>query len=489
MLTIDGKQYRNLEEQVQKNKDDIKFLRDEQGVLNQFGIKVIGQVQTRDDVPSVETYKEDNPDWQYGDTYAVGTEAPFELLVLTRANVDIPEDYWFDIGDFPLAGPKGDKGDTGSQGPTGPQGLQGPQGVQGVQGTPGVQGIQGPTGPQGPIGPQGPQGVPGESFNIVAQLNSTSQLPTPTEENRHQAYLVEINSINHLFVIVGTDNLEWIDAGPIEGIQGPKGDKGDTGSQGPQGIQGPTGPQGPQGIQGVPGSDATITNITLQSGATQGTLTENQLELIQQSTFNYLILDNECYLLMDNQVASGYMVYSHVGQDSTNNYFIKCITITVSTRGWVMSSTQVGGGGGLESSSITGGVNCYNKLLELFNAGKKIYGITINKSYTIQSVTWNLNSTSNLPSTINSSFKAYNCIALFGTYSQSRSRFKFSVAPDYNDDDPPYCLSVTSAGFVYIKGIGANFYSGYGPSTSSITYSYCNSTNEDNTPFTIFYQN
>lgn len=341
MLTIDGKQYRNLEEQVQKNKDDIKFLRDEQGVLNQFGIKVIGQVPTRDDIPSVEYYKENNPDWQYGDTYAVGTEAPYELLVLTRANIDIPEDYWFDIGDFPLAGPKGDKGDTGSQGPTGPQGLQGPQGVQGVQGTPGIQGIQGLTGPQGPIGPQGPQGVPGESFNIVAQLNSTSQLPTPTEENRHQAYLVEINSINHLFVIVGTDNLEWIDAGPIEGIKGPKGDKGDTGSQGPQGIQGPTGPQGPQGIQGVPGSDATITSITLQSGATQGSLTEDQLALIQQSTFNYLILDNECYLLMDNQVASGYMVYSHVGQDSTNNYFIKCITITVSTRGWVMSSIKV----------------------------------------------------------------------------------------------------------------------------------------------------
>lgn len=341
MLTIDGKQYRNLEEQVQKNKDDIKFLKDEQGVLNQFGIKVIGQVPTRDNVPSVEDFKTNNPEWEYGDTYAVGTEAPYELLVLTRANVDIPEDYWFDIGDFPLAGPKGDKGDTGETGPVGPRGLQGVQGVQGIQGIPGVQGLTGQTGPAGPVGPVGPKGDPGESFKIIAHLNSISQLPTPTEENRHQAYLIEIDSTNHLFVIVGDDNLEWLDAGPIEGIPGPKGDTGEPGPAGQTGPAGPVGPAGPQGIQGVPGSDATITSITLQSGATQGTLTEDQLALIQQSTFNYLILDNECYLLMDNQVASGYMVYSHVGQDSTNNYFIKCITITVSTRGWVMSSIKV----------------------------------------------------------------------------------------------------------------------------------------------------
>ena len=46
MITIDGKELRSLEEQVLKNKQDIEYMLEEEGVLNQFGIKVVGQVDT-----------------------------------------------------------------------------------------------------------------------------------------------------------------------------------------------------------------------------------------------------------------------------------------------------------------------------------------------------------------------------------------------------------------------------------------------------------
>ena len=277
MLTIDGKEYRNLEEQVEKNKSDIEYIINEQGVLNEFGIKVVGVVASQSLLPSVDTYKQENPNWEYGDTYAVGTQPPYDLLVLTRANVDNPDDYWFDIGDFPLAGPQGPEGPQGPQGlqgPTGAQGLQGPQGLQGIAGPQGPMGVQGPTGARGPEGPQGPSG---EGFKIIGVLTSTSQLPTPTEENRNEGYLVEIDGFNHMYLVTGTDTLVWTDCGPIEGIQGPQGPTGPQGPAGPQGIQGIQGQTGAQGNQGPAGNNAYITidgvqysNVNVDSVATSG---------------------------------------------------------------------------------------------------------------------------------------------------------------------------------------------------------------------------
>ena len=113
MITYDGKTLRNLQEQVEKNKEDILFILEQEGTLNQFGIKVIGQADTAAELPTVADYKAAHADWAYGDTYAIGTESPYVLDVLTRSNGTHPNDYWFNIGTFPLAGPKGDKGDTG----------------------------------------------------------------------------------------------------------------------------------------------------------------------------------------------------------------------------------------------------------------------------------------------------------------------------------------------------------------------------------------
>lgn len=128
MLRFGNKEFRNLQEQVKKNMDDIMFILQEEGVLNEFGIKVVGQEDSVLDMPTVDDYKEEHEDWSYGDAYAIGTEEPYELYILTRANGTHPDDYWFNIGEFPAPGPQGEQGpqgETGPQGPTGPSGQDG----------------------------------------------------------------------------------------------------------------------------------------------------------------------------------------------------------------------------------------------------------------------------------------------------------------------------------------------------------------------------
>lgn len=226
-IVIDGKVFRNLEEQVRKNQQDILYILEEEGVLNQFGVKVVNEVPTDADLPDPLTYE-----GEYGDAILVGTTQPFDMYIFTRPFGAEPANQWFNIGQFPLPGPqgiqgpkgdKGEKGDRGETGATGPQGIQGPAG----------QSIVGPQGPQGIQGPIGPKGDPGESFRIVGTLNDVSLLPAPTEETRSSAYLVDIEGVNHLYVIVGEEDLTWFDAGPLEGIPG---EPGATGPQGPAGA-------------------------------------------------------------------------------------------------------------------------------------------------------------------------------------------------------------------------------------------------------------
>ena len=129
MLKFGNKEFRNLQEQVKKNMDDILFILQEEGVLNEFGIKVIGQEDSSASMPSVADYKENNPDWSYGDAYAIGTESPYTLYILTRANGTHANDYWFNIGRFPVPGPQGEQGPQGETGPQGPSGNDGANGA------------------------------------------------------------------------------------------------------------------------------------------------------------------------------------------------------------------------------------------------------------------------------------------------------------------------------------------------------------------------
>ena len=272
-MIFDGKLYLNLEKQVQKNKDDIEYLINEEGALNQFGLRVVGQVESVADMPTVQAYKESNPKWEYGDAFMAGVSTEeatvvdvedATLLVLTRANTVYPNDFWMNLGKFPKPGPTGATGATGPQGPQGEHGLNvetyttDPTGkvlpvgttwlnattgdvfvilangaytkmgnIRGATGATGPAGVQGKTGPIGPTGAQGPQGPRGIGVNILGTLTSTSQLPDPTTVAKDSAYIIPADGVNHLWVIEGTTTLVWTDFGTA-GL-GEKGDKGDDG--------------------------------------------------------------------------------------------------------------------------------------------------------------------------------------------------------------------------------------------------------------------
>lgn len=93
-----GSTFRNLQNQVWYLTN---YLENE-AQLVQLGIKVVG-VKEALPIPDGQ--------YEYGDSYMIGSGAPYTLYVWTRANESNPNPYWFNVGPFPLPGPKGDKGD------------------------------------------------------------------------------------------------------------------------------------------------------------------------------------------------------------------------------------------------------------------------------------------------------------------------------------------------------------------------------------------
>ena len=81
---------------------------------------------------------------------------------------------------------------------------------------------------------------------------------------------------------------------------------------------------------------STFVVVTIGDGSS-GTLTTDQLTSLQ-STLNAVIQSNkEIYYPMDNQHTTGALGYSHLGYEN-GKYWLKNITITISTRGWVKTT-------------------------------------------------------------------------------------------------------------------------------------------------------
>ena len=102
--------------------------------------------------------------------------------------------------------------------------------IKGPQGNPGATGPTGATGPIGPTGLKGDKGDPATPFLIVGTLQSVSELPAPTSVPRNSAYNIVVDGVNHIYAIQGPEgsqNIEWIDLGPVS--QGPKGPEGAKG--------------------------------------------------------------------------------------------------------------------------------------------------------------------------------------------------------------------------------------------------------------------
>lgn len=239
MITVNNYELRNLEQQVQKNKNDISAIVEGNIVLGELGIRVVGQDPTIHNLPDPLTYSGD-----YGDAFLIGEEPPYDFYIYTRPFPDRPEPQWFNLGNFPVAGPKGDQGIQGIQGPQGTPGNTWTIGIgvptyktnagnmylntangtiyqytgsawqnsgtfSGPAGPQGPQGIQGPQGERGPQGIQGPQGIPAPPVSILGELNSVSELPDPKTVERSAGYLIN----GDLYIIVGTTNLSWLSLG------------------------------------------------------------------------------------------------------------------------------------------------------------------------------------------------------------------------------------------------------------------------------------
>lgn len=243
-LIYDNKVFRNLQEQVQKNKQDIREIKDMGIALDAYGIKVIGEVDSESELP-------DDFSGDYGDAYLVGTEPPYDVYVWSRGNDEEPDDHFIDVGPIAIIGPRGPKGDTGTQGLTGPQGIGWvtyptnvytvPNGtlaidplngdlykrignpiswvnignIKGQQGIQGQQGPQGEKGDTGEQGPQGPQGDTGASYQVIGTYAATANLPDPTLVNPGSAALVGADAPYELYIVVGAtqDVQQWVDAG------------------------------------------------------------------------------------------------------------------------------------------------------------------------------------------------------------------------------------------------------------------------------------
>ena len=248
-----GYDYLNALQAIERNKQDIQDFKDGNQTIAEFGITVVGILTDASQLPT----QADN----YGDAYLIGEEAPYDMQVWTR-DVANNTAKWVDLGQFPLAGPRGPKGETGSyiySGTTDPTftpyrtndiyinsvtgywfvsavdgngnyvwqkrfSLKGEKGDRGEQGKQGVQGIKGDTGATGPIGPQGPKGDKGDtgsSFTIVGKVATTDNLPDPSTVQSYQAYIVG-NDTDGYDTYVVVDGV-WTNLGKVQGVQGPAG--------------------------------------------------------------------------------------------------------------------------------------------------------------------------------------------------------------------------------------------------------------------------
>ena len=108
MLKYGNKEYRNIQEQVEKNKDDISRLTEGTAA---YGIIIKGTLETEGELPT--------EDLTVGDAYLVGSNDDYELFIY---DADTP---WINCGTFPVPGPEGPVGPKGNKGDTGPAGKDG----------------------------------------------------------------------------------------------------------------------------------------------------------------------------------------------------------------------------------------------------------------------------------------------------------------------------------------------------------------------------
>ena len=225
MVIVNGKTFRNLQEQVY-------YLTNIIGDATDIVKNIVGAVTSPSALPAYTSVN-------YGTTYAVGAASPYNYYVSTAAG-------WVNLGTFPKAGPSGTDGKDGNS-----------------------------------IYLTSANLTPNTDYIYTKDIYNPSNTPYKAGDlilatNASGAYLYTVSNVRSPDVlgIVYRATLSGIegpkgDTGPQgpKGDTGPQGPKGDTGPQGPKGDTGPqgpkgdTGPQGPKGDKGDPGTSANVVSI------------------------------------------------------------------------------------------------------------------------------------------------------------------------------------------------------------------------------------
>ena len=236
----DGQKYLLLTPQcqIEKNRQDIEAIINDTVAFNYIGMKVVGQVNTADELPK----KADYEVWpfNYGDAFAVGTTDPYNYYLWTRAFGAYLSDHWFNIGIFPgpstVPGPKGDTGETGPAPNltigTVTSTLSQPQVT--IEGTSpnytlnfklqkGDKGDPGTNGRNGVDGKNGKDGTNAIIYTVKGAVDTVSQLPVATSVSTDTAYLVKDGSLLYGIIVQDGTNI-WYNYGPTSvGPRGPAG--------------------------------------------------------------------------------------------------------------------------------------------------------------------------------------------------------------------------------------------------------------------------
>ena len=224
--------------QIEKNRQDIEAIINDAVAFNYIGMKVVGQVNTADELPK----KSDYEVWpfDYGDAFAVGTKDPYNYYLWTRAFGAYLSDHWFNIGVFPgpstVPGPKGETGDTGPAPNltigTVTSTLSQPQVT--IEGTSpnytlnfklqkGDKGEPGTNGRNGVDGKNGKDGTNAVIYTVKGAVDTVSQLPVATSVSTDTAYLVKDGNLLYGIIVQNGANI-WYNYGPTSvGPRGPAG--------------------------------------------------------------------------------------------------------------------------------------------------------------------------------------------------------------------------------------------------------------------------
>lgn len=88
------------------------------------------------------------------------------------------------------------------------------------------------------------------------------------------------------------------------------------------------------------GPASTIVNLSAPDEATNGILTEEELAQLQASDNASIMFSHKKYDLGGKGHQEGYLTYTHAGYEN-NVHILESITITISTRAWVLNATDV----------------------------------------------------------------------------------------------------------------------------------------------------